>query len=200
MLPTGELKAAINQIKGIHYQSVLTRLVDSDAFEVGGKNCFYDLGPHIDGQRYTPKGGARGIYMAEGIKAAQGEASQRGLAALKPNKVDTRIQMDMKVKLESVLDLGNAGIRRRLQSSIQELKSPWKGGLIPPYSWSATWLLGQAVYESERFDGIRFPSAQVNQHYCVLILTERISKSAKLAAHRPGEGPVALTGKFKLRP
>ncbi len=200
MLSAVELNTAISQIQGTPYAGVLTRFVDSDAFEAGDKNCFYDLGPHVSGKRYTPKGGARGIYMAEGIKAALGEATQNGLAALNPNRVATRNQMDIKVKLESVLDLGDARIRRRLQTSINELKLPWKGGLLPPYSWPVTWLLGQAVFESERFDGIRYPSKEVNRHYCVLILTERLGKSAKLAAHRPGEGPVSLTGNFKLRP
>jgi len=200
MLSAGELHTVISQVQGTPYKEVLTRYVDSDAFDTGNRNCFYDLGPHQEGKRYTPKGGARGIYIAEGVPTALGEATQKGLAALKPDRIATRLQMDMSVELKSVLNLGDARIRRRLQTSIEELKSPWKGGLLPPYSWSDTWLLGEAVFESERFDGIRFPSAKVNRHYCVLILTERMSKSSKLSAHRPGEGLVSLTGDFKLRP
>jgi len=200
MLPAEELNTAISQIPGIPYSRVLTRYVDSNAFEAGDKNCFYDSGPHDEGKRYSPKGGGRGIYMGEGVQAALGEATQNGLAALNPNRVGTRLQMDMKVKLKSVLDLGDAGIRRRLKTSIEELKSPWRGGLIPPYAWPPTWLLGHAVYESKRFDGIRFPSAKVNRHYCVLILTERMSPSAKISAQRPGKGTVSLSGNFKLRP
>ena len=200
MLPAGELNTAIATIEGAPYTGVLTRFVDSDAFEVGSKNCFYDRGPSEDGKRYTPKGGARGIYLAEGIKAAFGEATQQGLAALNPDRVATRIQMDMKVRLESVLNLGDARVRRRLGTTVEELKFPWKGGLIEPYTWPATWILGQAVFESERFDGIRFPSAKVNRHYCVLILTERLGLRAKLTAHRPKKGLVSLTGNFKLSP
>ena len=108
--------------------------------------------------------------------------------------------MDMKVELQSVLDLGDTEVRRSLHTSIKELKLPWRGGLIPPYSWPETWLLGQAVFECERFDGIRFPSAKVNRHYCVLILTERLGENAKLSAHCPGEGLLSLTGNFQLIP
>lgn len=200
MLSAGELNTAISQISGSPYSGILTRFVDCDAFEKGDKDCFYDLGPHLRGQRYTPKGGARGIYMGEGIKAALGEATQKGLAALAPDRVATRHQMDMEVKLESVLDLRDTKIRRRLKTSIEELKLSWMSGLLQPYTWPATWLLGQAVFESERFDGIRFPSAKVNRHYCVLILTERLGKGAKLTAHRPSEGLISLNGNFKLRP
>lgn len=104
MLSAGELNKAIGTIEGVFYTGVLTRFVDSDAFEVGGKDCFYDLGPHEEGKRYTPKGGARGIYMAEGIKAALGEATQNGLVALNPDRVATRNQMDMEVKLKRSID------------------------------------------------------------------------------------------------
>lgn len=200
MVPTDVLKTLVRQMRGAPYEGVLTRFVDSDAFEAGAKNCFYDLGPRQNGQRYTPKGGGRGIYMAEGIPTALGEATQNGLAALKPDKVATRHQFDMKVELKSILDLGDTAIRRRLKTSLKELKLPWRGGLFPPYTWSPTWLLGHAVFESERFDGIRFPSSKVNRRYCVLILTERLGKGAMLSAHRPGDGPVSFKGNFKLRP
>ncbi|MFP4204436.1 MAG: RES domain-containing protein [Opitutales bacterium] len=71
-------------VDGSAYAGILTRYIDSDAFEAGGKNCFHDAGPHYYGQRYTPKGGARGIYMAEDVPTALGEVRQNGLAALCP--------------------------------------------------------------------------------------------------------------------
>ena len=195
-----ELSRILDEICGFPYQGVLTRYVDSDAFEAGGKDCFYDLGPRDYGQRYSPKGGARGIYLAEGIRAAIGEATQRGLSALSPDRIATRQQMDIEVHLNSVLDLGNEKIRRRLNTSLKELKLPWKGGLIPPYTWPATWLLGKAVFESQRFDAIRYPSKAVNLCYCMLILTERMGDGAKLIAHRPGHGKVIYKSAFNLKP
>jgi len=198
MLPAGKIEELVRSVDGPAYDGILTRYIDSDAFEVGGKNCFYDAGPHKYGQRYTPKGGARGIYMAEGVPTALGEAGQSGLAALCPNRVATRIHLDMEVTLKRVFDLGDSKLRRRLKTTLDELRSPWEGGLTPPYTWPPTWLLGHAIHESCRFDGIRYPSAQVNRKYCVLVLTERLGRGALLTAHQPGEGLVTHIGKFKL--
>jgi len=199
MLPEPELSKVLDRIQGVPYQGILTRYVDSDAFEAGGKDCFYDLGPRESGQRYSPKGGARGIYLAEGIPTAIGKVTQRGLAALNPDRIATRQQMDTKVQLKSVFDLGDAAIRKRLTTSLEELRLPWKGGLIPPYTWPATWLLGEAVFNSQRFDGIRYPSAKVNRCYCVLVLTERMGAGAKMVADQPGEGNVVYRNSFRLK-
>lgn len=200
MLSAKELSTAIRGFPGIGYQGFVTRYIDASAFELGGKNCFYDLGPQQDGKRYTPKGGGRGIYAAEDVHTAGAEVDQLGgLAALCPNRIATRQRLDMQVTLNSVLDLGNANLRQRLKTSLQELRLPWRGGLLPPCTWPATWLLGDAVFKSERFDGIRFPSSQLHRHFCLLILTERLGDGAELLAERPGEGIVACRGSFKLK-
>ena len=200
MLPTAELGEALQGIRGCPYTGVLTRYIDSDAFEAGGRNCFYDLGSPQDGKRYTPKGGARGLYLAEGVPAALGEATQRGLAALNPDRVATRQQLDVEVVLKSTLDLGDVAVRRRLKTTLDELKSPWRGGLLPPYAWPPTWLLGHAVFGSQRFDAIRYPSAKVARTYCLFIFTERLGPRATLTAKRPGQGLVTLKGSFLLAP
>jgi RES domain-containing protein len=195
-----ELSTAILEFPGIRYQGFVTRYVDSSAFELGEKNCFYDLGPQQDGKRYTPNGGGRGIYAAEDVYTAGAEVDQLGgLSALRPNRIATRQRLDMQVTLSSVLDLGNANLRQRLKTSLQELRLPWRGGLLPPYTWPATWSLGDAVFKSERFDGIRFPSSKLHRRYCLLILTERLGNGAELLAERPGEGIVACQGNFKLK-
>lgn len=199
MLNAPKLAEALVSIPGVPYEGVLTRFVDYAAFEAGGGNFLYDQGPRDNGQRYTPKGGALGLYAGEGMKVAQAEASQRGLAGLHPDRADTRLQLDAEIKLRSMLDLGDVSVRRKLKTSLNELRLPWKGGLIEPSEWSATWRLGQAVFDSMRFDGIRYPSAQLNRHYCLLVLSERLGAGSYGKVMVGGDVRQILKGSFKLK-
>lgn len=181
MIDQERLREVLEELPGIPYEGILTRHVDFAAYSAGNPaRLLYDEGARQNGQRYTPPGGAKCLYFGEGLKVTAAEYTQRGLAALKPDRADTRVQLNAEVKLNSVLDLKDASVRRKLGTTIDELKELWRHSLPSPprEDWAATWILGQAVFDSEQFDGIRFPSAQLDRHYCMLILTERLANGA----------------------
>jgi RES domain-containing protein len=183
------------------YEGILTRYVDLEDYNAAPDvRLLYDEGPVKNGQRYTPKHGPRGLYAAEGIPCAVAEATQNGLKALNPARGSTDIQLNLEVKLCSVLDLGNAKVRRKLGTTVRELNDPWRGVTELTGTWPVTWTLGQKTFDSERFDGIRYPSTKASRKYCVMIFTQRLGNGAYVrAVKRSGEPHEVATGNFQLK-
>ena len=194
------LSEVLKGLAGKPYSGVLTRYVDLEDFSTAPvKRLFYDQGPHRHGQRYSPKGGPKGLYAGEGVTCALAEATQKGLSALKPKRAATRIQLDFNVKLRSVLDLGEATVRKALGTTLDELKDVWQGVYELSGHWPATWRLGQAVFDCERFEGIRFPSKQANRKYCLLVLTERLAPGSHVIAKGKRGDLERIDGGFPLK-
>lgn len=142
MLPLPEIVEKLKVLEGDPWEGVLTRYVDFEAYMgPGGSRLLYDEGPPRWGQRYTPVDGAKGLYLAEGIPTAVAEYTQEGLKALNPKRADTRLHLDVEVKLKSVLNLGDRNIRRILKTSLEELKEPWRSVFEWTGIWPVTWQL-----------------------------------------------------------
>jgi hypothetical protein len=203
MLEVLELGAALAVLPGIPAAGVFTRYIDYETFEASSnKDLLWDEGPANTGQRYTPIGGPKGLYFGEGLHVARCEFTGQHRAALVPHKSSVALHVDASIKLVRVLDLGDAGIRRQLITSLDELKREWRGvHLLPPFVWPPTWILGQAVFDCQRFDGIRFPSAAVDRHYNLLVLTERLGPGAEVRIESGRGGPplARKTGTFLLK-
>ena len=203
MIEAPDLVAALESLPGVAIDQVFTRFVDFEKYQAASaKDLLYDGGPPISGQRYNPIGGPKGLYLGEGLVVARTEFANGTLAALKPKRSSASIQLDAHVRLQRVLDLGNPSIRRKLKTTLDELKSPWEGYFALHGHWPVTWVLGQAIFDSERFDGIRFPSAELKRHYNLLILTERLGPGAEVRVESSdGSPPLAKkTGTFPLKP
>jgi len=75
-----------------------------------------------------------------------------------------------------LLDLGDAKVLKALQFTPEELYAPWRG--LSTQGPTKTQLLGQAVAESGRFCGIRFPADAAKQRgfsgYNVVIFREGV--------------------------
>jgi len=200
MLPFPEISEKLKTLEGEPWQGILTRYVDFEAYMgPSGGRLLYDEGPPRRGQRYTPIKGAKGLYLAEGIPTAVAEYTQEGLKALNPKRAATRLHLDAEVKLTSILNLGDAAIRRALKTSIEELKEPWQFVFEMTGIWPVTWQLGDAVFSSGRFDGIRFPSSKADRHYCHLVFSERLGPDSFVRAKGPTGKWESLTGKSRLK-
>ncbi len=202
MRPPAKLLHALAGLPPVPYADVLTRYVDFEDYSASpAARLLYDEGPPRNGQRYTPKGGARAIYAAEGVACALAEATGDGLRALNPPRASTSLQLNLDVRLNAVLDLGNHRIRRKLGTTARELKEPWRGVAeltgVPPL----TWTLGQLAFDTGRFDGIRYPSAKAPRSFCVVVFTARLGPGAHVrAVRRSGGSHEELTGAFELEP
>lgn len=183
------------------YSGVITRLVDFEAYSASSNPRFlFDEGPRRYGQRYTRVGGPKAIYGAEGADLAEAEYAGKGFSALRPTRGATRLQMHLEVTLQGILDLGNPAIRRALATSLGELREPWRGVFESTGSMPPTWELGQAAFESNRFEAIRYPSAQMNRRYCLVVFTERLAKGSKILAVGQSQSLETIAGYFELEP
>jgi RES domain-containing protein len=179
----------------------LSRFVDFEAYTSASiRRLLYDEGPRRYGQRYTPVGGPRCLYGAEGADLAEAELSGKGLSSLRPTRGATRIQLHLEVSCQSILDLGEERVRRALKTSLEELRKPWRGVLERSGSVPPTWELGQAAFKSRRFEAIRYPSAQLDRRYCLVVFTERLARGSSVRAVGQSQDLETIAGSFELRP
>lgn len=116
----------------------------------------------------------RGLYVATDPSTAGAEFAG-SLEDWQAGNCPHRAVFSMSVRLEQVLDLTCSRIRRILKTTPQELQSAWLGfSELNAGSYPPTWLLGQAAFESGRFDAIRFRSTKNKAGDCLLIFTERL--------------------------
>lgn len=153
------------------------RVVDLEAYAKSATPALlFDLGPEIskDGQRFSPPGDTRGLYVSNELVTAGSEFADGRTEWLK-GTCSKHATFDISVQLGSVLDLTDAATRRHLKTSLQEMKSAWLGfSTLNGGAWPPTWSLGHAAFSSARFDGILFPSSKNTSGTCLLIFTERL--------------------------
>lgn len=128
-------------------------------------NPLWALGPGRFGQRYTPKDGTtEAIYMSEDMITAIAEYHQIHRHVLVHDRRYRPMpaawtQFSIDVQLERVLDITDTNIQKTLDTSEEELISPWKGKMIKG-EYVPTQSLGSAVFKNEKIQGMRFPSAR----------------------------------------
>ena len=180
MLPVKKLELALTRVPVTRFEGLLCRAVHSGTLygflhrKLYPPRPLYNLGPPTNGARFTPKGGAPALYLAQDFETSLREYLQLGKSArLTPRseKEGAIVCFTAKVRLESVLDLTTDIVQKALSTDDNELKSPWryrqKGG-VPP-----THRLGRAIAAARRFDAVRFKSSKGNGD-CFMILTEAL--------------------------
>jgi len=179
MLQTNSLRKRLRSIGLVAFDGTLFRVVRADVlygFAAQGPHTprpLFNLGSPRAGARYTPRGGAPSVYLAADMDTAMREVTQiaapKTLApALPPGALVT---YSAKVRLDQVLDLTDAAIRKVLDTSLAELAEPWryrKDGRKPP-----THRLGAAAVNSGRIEAIRFRSTK-GAGDCFVIFTDAL--------------------------
>jgi RES domain-containing protein len=180
MLPTKKLALALARVPTTRFEGLLCRAVHSGTLyrflrrTLYPPRPLYNLGPPANGARFTPKGGAPALYLAQDFETSLREYLQLGKGArLTPRseKEGAIVCFTAKVRLESVLDLTTDTVQKALSTDDNELKSPWrfrKKRGVPP-----THRLGRAIAAARRFDAVRFKSSKGNGD-CFMILTEAL--------------------------
>ncbi|HMY01723.1 MAG TPA: RES family NAD+ phosphorylase [Candidatus Obscuribacter sp.] len=170
---------ALKRIAPVKYpERNLFRCVEMSAL-VGGANRriqpLFDLGPGRSGQRFTPVGGPRALYVAEDPYTSYLESTGMfdSVADLAEKLADTQSTLQFRVQLEEVLDLTVADTMLELGTNQEELLASWEwqmatGARVPTQD------LGAAAFASKRFQAIRFTSAKRADHANLVIFTDRV--------------------------
>lgn len=177
MPPPSRFQTALASCPAIPFSGKCFRVVELEAYtSAKTPTLLFDLGPKISegGQRFSPPDDHRGLYVSTELVTAGSEFAG-GRTAWEEGDCAKHVTFDMAVQVESVLDLTDAAVCTALGTTRDEMLSPWEGfAELNNGAWPSTWTLGQAVFASGRFDGIRFPSNRNPSGTCILIFTERL--------------------------
>ncbi len=179
MLDGPGLQAALDQIAAVPYpERNVFRCVELAALIGDGSRPIqplYDLGPRQSGQRYTPIGGARALYVAEHFCTSYIETTGMfsSVAAIAQQPAPAEVTLQFRVALEAILDITIAANQAILSTNDIELKRSWEwqmamGQRVP------TQILGEAALNCGKFQALRFSSAKVTGEANLVIWTERV--------------------------
>jgi RES domain-containing protein len=135
------------------------------------------------GARYTPVGGPRCIYLGEDPETALQEAILSG-EPVDPGRFPPKVVCAVTGELTSVLDVTQKEIQASLGTTREELTAGWRmlqrlGQRVP------TQLLGAAVFETGRYQAIRFPSARAQGKACYVVFNDRVIPPSYLEIYDP---------------
>lgn len=190
MLQGDDLRLALQSIAGMERAGVWYRAIHLEALfgfhqprPYPAAQPLYSLGAPVHGARFTPRGGPPSLYIAEEVETAIAEANPIarstgcGLNALN----EPTVVLAVEARLLSVIDLTSALAQARLDTELAELLGPWRR---PPAVLPApTQILGQFIYDSRRFDGVRYPSSRRSEGHGMVVFTDLLVPPAFLEVH-----------------
>lgn len=122
-----ELIVVLPELPVDAYIGLLFRRVPLAALQSEEPHVFlYAAGAGRDGARFTPKGGAACLYVAQDELTAEAESKHDGFENFRNAAAPPAVVFGMKVSLNAVLDLTDARIVKRIGSSQAELVAPWR--------------------------------------------------------------------------
>ncbi|MBS0657210.1 MAG: RES family NAD+ phosphorylase [Verrucomicrobia bacterium] len=142
------------------------------------------LGPGIAGQRFHRPGGPPGLYAASDRLTATAESIGLSGPLGLVEDAEPTVEFALKMDLKQCVDLTNKIIQEALETTREELMAPWKllGGNAP------TQILGQALFDSGRFDGIKYESSKRPGYNCFLIFTSLLATTGGSVAISDSSG------------
>jgi RES domain-containing protein len=197
MHPPDELARALATLASSSFQGVVYRAVDYEAFHgfhqptpYPRPRPLYGLGAAKNGARFTPRGteGMATLYAAEDRETAFAELDQvlevvRRTQPTAGRLVPPAVLMSAEARLDAVLDLTLPAVQQELGTTLQEIRRPWRrAGRTDA---APTQLLGAAVFASQRFQAIRYPSARLKGGVCLAIFPVRLAAPSFVAIFDP---------------
>jgi hypothetical protein len=139
------------------------------------------------------------LYVATEAETAHREGNQPyylasrmpGLAPSNLGPPEEVVIIGVRVRIGALLDLRSRAIMDRLETTPNELLSPWKTVLDAP-----TQRLGEALYEEGAFEGLVYNSAQNPGGSCLVIFPDRLDpiSSIEFRSRTPGVPDARLAG------
>ena len=194
MLIGRALDRALKKVPLVPLQTPLCRAVDAATLYGFHANTpyeprpLYDLGPASRGGRFTPKGGAPALYLADDLAISLHDyLGIDAHARLRPG-TPAIVLFTVQVRLSAVLDLTEPAVRAALQTTLAELRAPWR--FRRARSRPPTHTLGAAVHRAGHIQAICFPSTK-GKGTCVCVLTESVTAPDFVRIHDPSSKLVA---------
>ncbi len=172
MKPRKEIKRILKSLQGI--------TIDKSYYRFVGIEYINDLLSSVgslNGGRYNLKDAFEVLYMAPDTKTAITETAKSYNFRL-PLKIIITID----VNVQTILDFKDKSNIKKLEIDTERLLEPWR---YPGKKESYTQTLGRLIYESGRFEGIRYPSAKLQSRYNLAIFPDRMKENSKIKIYDP---------------
>lgn len=169
-----EIKEALELLPGVTIRKSFYRFVSIEHMS----DLMGSVGS-LRGGRYNLKKAFEVLYMAPDPETAIAETIKPHNFRFPPKMIIT-----IDVKLQHVLDLGNKHTLEDLGINTDQLFCAWR---IPTNKEAYTQTLGRLVYESYKFEGIRYPSVveKGKSKYNLAVFPGRLKKGSNIKVYDP---------------
>jgi len=143
----------------------------------------------LNGGRYNFIGSFEALYLAPNPFTAIKES----LKEFKENskvfdfKFPPKVTITVEVEVEHIIDLQDGRVIRALGIEEHKLIKPWRYTQDVLGKEAYTQILGRLIYESAKFDGIRYPSAKVSKEYNLVIFPDRLKEISQISVYDPNQ-------------
>lgn len=168
-----EIRKILCTLQGITIEGPFFRSVGVENIN----DMLSSVGSWMIGGRYNLKNKFEVLYMAPKPKIALEEVVKRYPFRLPPQVIVT-----IDVTVQKILDMEDQYALDMLGIDATRLLSPW---YYPSNQESYTQILGRLIYESGRFEGIRYPSAVAKQKWNLAIFPDMLKKRSKIQVYDP---------------
>jgi RES domain-containing protein len=176
MKPYDELLHVLETLPGKPVKKPYYRLIGIKYL----KNPLSALGSKLIGGRYNYIGTFEVLYVAPDAQTAVREIIKDFQFRFPPKSLIT-----IEVDLRYIADLEDRRTIETLGIDRDELFSPWRKIQDIDRKKAYTQTLGEAIYNSKRFEGIRYPSAKVRGKYNLAIFPDRLKEKSRIKVYDP---------------
>lgn len=114
--------------------------------------------------------------------ASDGETAVQEAGLVDKFQLPPSILITVEVNLQLVLDFENPKTIEDLDIDYERLFSNWR---YPSHKESYTQTIGRLVYESRRFEAIRYPSVRVKDKFNLAVFPQLLKKSSVIKIYDP---------------
>lgn len=134
----------------------------------------------LNGGRYNYRGAFEALYMAPDPITAVKEGSKNFDFKFPPKAIIT-----IEVEVRDIIDLENQETIKTLGITKSNLLKPWRESQDIFEDEAYTQVIGRLIYESNKFEGIRYPSAKVDGKYNLMIFPDRLKNISQTSVYDP---------------
>jgi RES domain-containing protein len=139
------------------------------------------LGAKMNGGRFTPRGAFETLYVATTAETARIEAESRlTVSGVISSPTKPYVHFMVSGRLQRVLDLTDDSVLRALQTTTDQISTPWVMEQVQGRE-ALTQLLGRTVHAAARIEAILFASSKDRPYgRCLAIFPDRLRRGSEL--------------------
>jgi RES domain-containing protein len=176
MRPYDELKRILETFPGISIKQPYYRVMGIRYL----RNPLSALGSKIAGGRYNYIGEFEVLYVAPDARTAVQEILKNINFRFSPKSIIT-----IDVEVQKVVDLEDNKVIDALGIEVDKLFLPWRKIQDIDQEKAYTQILGELIYNSKQFEGIRYPSVKVEGKYNLAIFPDRLKRGSNMKVYDP---------------